>query len=388
MTLQDHFQNLRKTQLQDIMTFFGVPVKASLHKAELVEVVCEYISADPRSWMLQLMDRDMALLKELIKNGPDKSLYIDYHEFPTLLEALSLIESDQSDENFCQVRISRGLYDVVTPYVDSVIIENENNGAYEAQNELFGYLNLYGIISMEALVGVIASNHEISSQEEADSLVMKMSNNALIKVCQLDLDGKIYLYTPFVYDAAEVAAARKDYAKELEYKVFSREEAVMAGQNSPHCTYASGSQEGKKLKSMLKALGYNANETQKIMHEIWMSSQFTMDDSSAEAIYNCVARKQDLIRSFSLYKDCIDTITAYANILPKWILKGHSAQEAGVMQISIKVDDDGFEAISSQLDALSKLYGYGMAVKPVRSDDRCPCGSGLSYRNCHGRHLS
>jgi preprotein translocase subunit SecA len=29
-----------------------------------------------------------------------------------------------------------------------------------------------------------------------------------------------------------------------------------------------------------------------------------------------------------------------------------------------------------------------MAVRHVAPDDPCPCGSGLKYKNCHGRHLS
>ena len=34
------------------------------------------------------------------------------------------------------------------------------------------------------------------------------------------------------------------------------------------------------------------------------------------------------------------------------------------------------------------LYRMGLAVKPVAPDALCPCGSGLSYRNCHGKVLN
>ena len=33
-------------------------------------------------------------------------------------------------------------------------------------------------------------------------------------------------------------------------------------------------------------------------------------------------------------------------------------------------------------------FPYGMSVPHVAPDDACPCGSGLRYRNCHGKLLN
>ncbi len=136
------------------------------------------------------------------------------------------------------------------------------------------------------------------------------------------------------------------------------------------------------------AVGYTDEEVTGSAHNIWMDSQFATDEAGIETLFDSVSRKQDDLEDFDLYKVCIDAIADYANSLPKWILKGSSANEEHTCKIKIEVDDDGFNAAISQLDSMSRLFRYGMAVKHVRPNDPCPCGSGLSYRLCHGRHLS
>ena len=45
------------------------------------------------------------------------------------------------------------------------------------------------------------------------------------------------------------------------------------------------------------------------------------------------------------------------------------------------------EALKEQ-EELMKFFDSVCKVRPVGPDDPCPCGSGLSYRFCHGRHFS
>jgi uncharacterized protein YecA (UPF0149 family) len=44
------------------------------------------------------------------------------------------------------------------------------------------------------------------------------------------------------------------------------------------------------------------------------------------------------------------------------------------------------------LEALSAIlpegFPFGMAIPHVSPEDPCPCGSGLKYKNCHGKLLS
>ena len=53
---------------------------------------------------------------------------------------------------------------------------------------------------------------------------------------------------------------------------------------------------------------------------------------STEAIFASVTRKQDGIESFEDYDECMEIVAAYANTLPKWLLKGYSSNEVNSLK--------------------------------------------------------
>ena len=117
-TLLDGFQ---KMELQDLGSILGNEMSSRLRKSQLVDQLHTYLRGQPRRWMSHLMERDVRLLKELVHAGPDKVQYQDFADYPSLLEAVGLVEYDDSDEHYHKVWISRELYDIVAPEVDKVL---------------------------------------------------------------------------------------------------------------------------------------------------------------------------------------------------------------------------------------------------------------------------
>ena len=116
-------------------------------------------------------------------------------------------------------------------------------------------------------------------------------------------------------------------------------------------------------------------------------------------MFSCINDKIDEIDTFEEYRRCINVIADYANSVPKWLLKGHTSTETDLLKVSIQVDETAFEEELSKLGEgnrkgpdeagpLNEFYKYNMAVRHVAPDDPCPCGSGLSYRRCHGKILN
>ena len=136
------------------------------------------------------------------------------------------------------------------------------------------------------------------------------------------------------------------------------------------------------LVEMLDNLGYNGEDLVHEEHDIWMNAQMTGGDDSTEAIFSAVSRMQDKIDSFEDYNACMEVVSAYANSLPKWLLRGHSADEVNCLKVILQSEDDPVTAMIRRNPLL------GLYVRPVPADDLCPCGSGLSYRFCHGRRLN
>ena len=75
-----------------------------------------------------MLERDLRLLKRLVEAGPGVPLYLDYPDFPSVLETVKLLGSDTSDENFREVWLPKDMYDVVAPHIDDVLKEGELSG--------------------------------------------------------------------------------------------------------------------------------------------------------------------------------------------------------------------------------------------------------------------
>ena len=140
-TLLDGFQ---KMELQDLGSILGNEMSSHLRKSQLVDQLHTYLRGEPRRWMSHLMERDVRLLKELVHAGPDKVQYQDFADYPSLLEAVGLVEYDDSDEHYHKVWISRELYDIVAPEVDKVLRLGEKSGTHPAPEPAGEDVPLFG----------------------------------------------------------------------------------------------------------------------------------------------------------------------------------------------------------------------------------------------------
>jgi len=291
------------------------------------------------------------------------------------------------------------LYDLVKKNIVSVINDNETNGRYEAERLLLGYLNLYGIIPVEKFQDLVIDSL-LDAHDDVD-LVINMFHNGLTDIFRYDDGMESYLFSPCIQDIDKLMEYKKSIDfKKNNYQIFSREQAYSAGFGSPYCNFNLETPAGRNLLDILTTLGYETSRIETILHEIWLNSQYTTNEDNAETIFNCISDKQEEIGGFQYYKECVDAIVEYVNNLPKWALNGFSSEEANQLKIVIKVldesengDKDFFlsaeeKAGVQSASGLSDFFKYGMAVKHVAPDDPCPCGSGLSYKFCHGKRLS
>ena len=133
-------ESFPRVELEDIRQYFGADVPRKVRKAEFVNRLGAYIIERPVEWLGRMLERDLRLLKRLIDAGPGVPLYLDYPDFPSVLETIKLLGSDTSDENFREVWIPKELYDVVAPHIDSVLKEGEEGGFFETDRAALGYL--------------------------------------------------------------------------------------------------------------------------------------------------------------------------------------------------------------------------------------------------------
>jgi len=373
-------ESFPKVELEDIRRFFGAKMPSHVRKGELASRLCAFIIDKPSEWLGHMLERDLRLLKKLVDAGPEVPIYLDFPDYPSVLETVRLIGSDVSDGNFRMMWIPKQFYDVVAPHIDEAIREGEENGMFEMERAALGYLQLYGVVTMDEFFDRMLDYWEYSCRHSIEAFVSILHDSPVMKLCRCDVDGDRYLSAPNVFDHLSILQSRKSYPSVKGYKKFTPEEAIKAGTGSPLFVYGLDTKEGKALVRMLSDLGYSGEDLLREEHDIWVNSQMASKDDTTEALFMGVIRKQDDIESFDDYDTSMGIVASYANSLPKWLLCGHSSNEMNCLKVMLQSEEDPMEAL------IRKNPLMGLFVPPAPADAPCPCGSGFTYRNCHGKY--
>ncbi|MBQ6286219.1 MAG: SEC-C domain-containing protein [Bacteroidales bacterium] len=371
-----------RVELEDIRHYFGADVPTRVRKQEFVDRLGAFIVEKPQEWLGNMLERDLRLLKLLVDAGPEVPLQFAYPDFPTVLESVKLVGSDASNEDYREVWIPKELYDIVSPYIDEAIAKGEADGSFELDRAALGYLNLYGVMTLDEFYDRMLDYNDWAGRWNVEEFTRELAASPVLKLCRFDFEGEPWISAPGIFDPEGIVVGRRDYPSIGELQFFRPQDALEAGSGSPDFVYGLGTKEGIRLVSMLDNLGYSGAGLVREEHEIWMNSQMVGREDAAEAIFASVTKVQDDIESFDEYNECMEIVAAYANSLPKWLLKGHSSDEANCLKVILQSEDDPLRALIKK-NPLMSLF-----VPPSPMDDPCPCGSGLSYRFCHGRKLS
>ena len=395
--LKQYFNRFTKDELGDILGFFDQPPVRNEKKAEMVERTARLIGGDPRAWMYQLPESDLMILRDLVTAGPGEWVELINPDYPSILETLNLIYIDDRDKDFVFACLDESLYSPVAAIIDRVIAEKRADGSFETERLALGILNLYGVITVE---GFVQQAFEMMEDEEKGSEEFaRIAESRLVAMQRAYYKGEMYLVSPYAYEYEKLIDGWNEFPDQKGFASFTAEQARRAGSDAPFCSFGYGSPEYLAAWDVLEDLGYDRQDILDCLNEVWVNSQYSTDEACAEAMFSCINDRIDEIDSFDEYRRYIDTIAAYANSVPKWLLKGHSSTETNLLKLSIKVDASGFEDEGPAAEAtqkgpdelpgpLNELYRYSMAVRHVGPDDPCPCGSGLSSRRCHGKNLN
>ncbi|MBO7396697.1 MAG: SEC-C domain-containing protein [Bacteroidales bacterium] len=407
--LHNVLSGFQKPELQDLAYLLGCDLPARVRKSELVNQLYTYLKERPQRWLSHLMERDARLLRKLVRSGPEKVHYMDYAPYPSLLEATGFLGVDDSDEHYHKLWISRELYDIVSPQIDSVIRSGERSGRYRLEQVCLGYMNLYGILTTERFAGLVADYFE-SIGEEADSARAgsMLWQSQLVKLCRYSDSHGDYMCSPCVGDLEQLHGLRHE-AGRFAYPQFSIEQALEAGSGAPYFALALKTPEGMALEQMYRSLGYEGFELVTALHDTWVEAQYTQ--AYNEALFAPLSESPGAMSlDPAQWQNCCRIVADYADVVPKWALCGQTARETGVFLLdssSWEFPEEpgngpaGLEAPQVQEDyprwkmpplTVSEGYGSfflpGFSIPHVAPDDPCPCGSGLRYCRCHGKLLS
>lgn len=412
-TLHTILDGFGKPELEDLASLLGQELSPRLRKSQLVEQMDSYLRGEPRRWMSHLMERDVRLLRDLVHAGPDKVQYLDFADYPSLLEVTGLVQYDDSDENYHKVWISREMYDIVAAEVDKVVHVGERNGQFAVERIGLGYLNLYGILPTERFIDLVMDWFEGRYGGNFKRLSKMLHQSPLVKMYRYTDRWGDYVCSPCVENVDEIFTLREQL-KQTRFAEYYDNDAHEAGAGAPYFTVGMRTLEGMRLEQMYRKLGYEGFDLVKAEHDTWMEAQYTegMNEALFQPLIDSPAYPELDDESWAA---CCEMVADYADSVPKWVLCGYSAKVAGVCKVDVEsykkrmletpaptsasapesTEDyphwtmpeptisDGY---AGELN--SDFLPLGFAIPHVAPDDPCPCGSGLRYCRCHGRYLS
>ncbi len=379
-SILDTLSGLAKIDLEDIRHFFGADFPGRVRKREFVQRLGAFIVERPSEWLGHMLERDLRLLQTLVEAGPEVPVIVETPDYPTVLETVGLLGYSVSDDNVKEVWIPKEVYDIVSPHIAAAIERGEEDGSFEMERAAFGYLSLYGVLTVDEFYEMTLDYNMWAGRWSMEDFTRRLASSPVFKLCRIDIEGEPCVAAPGIYDPSKIVEGRKEYKDIDGFRRFTPEEAIEAGSGAPEFVFGLGSEEGKRLVETLLALGYSGRDLVLEEHDIWMNSQMVWGDDATEEIFGSVSDKQDEIDSFDEYNACMEVVAAYANSLPKWLLKGYSPNEVNRLKVVLQTEED------TALDMILKNPYMGMFVRSASADEPCPCGSGLSYRLCHGRN--
>ena len=391
-TINELLNSRTREEILATLDYFNALPRRQGRKEDLVKALVAYLSSDPKAWLSQLMECDLRLLKKLCDVGPDNSIDIIPADFPTVVEVLHFVEAFRSDrEDMLRVSIPGAFYELISKEIDSVITEKEQDGSFNLEHLILGAVNIYGVVPLRTFVDSIFT--DFATMEEVRSFAVSVARSPLMRLFQEEYMGESYMISPDVESLENLMKDRKKYHKfTRRYAKASLDMAKDCGLDSPFCFHGRETSQGKALLGMLEALGYVGENLTYTAHLVWINSQYEPDMRNLELLLSPVTEAAVDIVDYDQFVQYAQVILDYANSAPKWLLKGHSAKETG--QMLYYLPENMFSELFDYADILEgdeevmRLFDSVNKVRPVAPDAPCPCGSGLSYRLCHGKHFS
>ena len=413
--LKTFFKDYTKTELTDIGNVLGLHFPRLRTKAGMISDLDRYLRQSPAQWLSHLMERDLQQLQELVETGPEKAMTSEYADYPSTLEILGLVDVIEGDENsdFKQIILPQPIYDIAAPYVKKALRQGEKDGRYEIERVALGYLNLYGALPTDDFINLMYDYLETkmgSDYRRFNGILSESPILKLFRTCDENGDGD-YVCSPCIDKLEYILEDWKEFDVK-EFKWFSPETALEAGIGAPYFTPGIKTPEGIALETALRRAGYSGYDLIKTFYDIWICSQ---SDADYDNLFLPIEDRMEHFASESNYLEALRAVEDYANSVPKWSLGGKSADETGQLRVTANLQEfepepedipihwemprptisEGYTDLIEKdptLEALSKLlpdgFPFGMAIPHVAASDPCPCGSGLRYGQCHGKHLS
>ena len=384
---------LKERSLEEIeatLDYFGAVPRFGRRRQDLVKALAALFTDSPARWLDRLMEGDLRILKRLCDAGSEVRVELIPTDYPMVIEVLHIATFEKaSTDDLVLGSIPAVFYDLIAKEIDAVIERKEKDGTFEVERLALGALNTFGVVPLSTFVDTVFD--EFQDLEEVRTFAASLAACPVFRLYQEEYKGVVYMVSPDIENFEDLMRKRRKMYKGVRrYARLDVNDLRASGENAPFGFYGAHTREGQELLDMLERVGYEGDELEYAAHTAWINAQYEPDEKNLDLLLSPVTHKDADIASYEEFVECANIILRYANSVPKWLLKGHSADQTGLLIYSLPEDYflEEFQENLNLGEEVMKYFDNANRVRPVPPDDPCPCGSGLSYRFCHGKYLS
>ncbi len=375
--IRQAFEDLRKEELNTLRKMGGYPIKTNLNKADLADALEDNFRKNPVSLLKTLPIYDLLILSNLCEADRDGCLR--YDNFPDMLYSMTynIIEWDFADDD--ETKIDLWLTDdmqmLISPFIDQVIEDVKKTGRYMIDYFFWGMLWLYGVPTAKDYLRVIKQTF---GPEEKDWWPMYMELCRYFPFADMNIDGVII--NPAISDPEYVFREQLSRGMgEGHYKEYSMKEIIEVGSTGPYFHYGKDTKVCRDAVAALKKCGFSEREAVSRLSRVWFDVQDADGPHRPTQIIQSAIGEPHL-DSVDELNSIIRPLTEYMNSIPRWILGGRIPKE-------MPVNPEAKIQMASMASAMGKMATMRCS-RGVGRNDSCPCGSGLKFKNCHGKNIS
>ena len=365
-----------KAEILEIAQLFRVKLPSSLKKSALADRLMTAIRTDPLRCLECLPLYELEILQLLISKGKGEDLLANT-PVPILFSmqfgfVVDCYEPEEFPEGrwdeMLQIYMEDEAFDLFAPVIDIAISEVKRSSRLEFEQFLWGCLTIYGYLSIVEFKEIWRTCYP---DRDEKGLLDFMESYASFPYL-LDKSSDHLLYPDLdCFGLYAEQRVRGTFGEKL--LMHSLDDILSAGKTTPFNFPFASHREGRALAEALKADGYG-NDYILIMHWLWLEIQTGEGD---EARYKELVKKI-LQNSEKKARALARAIESYSNVIPVWVFRGRSS-------IDMMCDSPALR----ENEAMSTFFEHQMTglfrAASVGPDDPCPCGSGLKYKNCHGK---
>ncbi len=396
-TVERMAQRYTMPELRSMAGGLGFEFTHSPKKATMCKVYSDFIFTQLDNILSHLSSGVLSIIDDLVSAGEGKALFVENilpvsDVFDMLMIAV-LPEGD--DFHSAWVVMPDELREAIGESARNLLQDEEHSKLDEKLQCLRGVIDLYGFCPIPVVFNLFFSFY---SSEAHESLFGQMISCPEVASCvryrRLDgLPDMPMLQSPYVRKAlCYPDDLFRQQRKELGFCAFSHEEALSAGK-LPYPVFNSPAH-GELRSFLTRKGGLSESDTDRLLTDMWIQKQ-DFESSPMEGVKLFTGRIR--LRSLSDLSQAIELAMKFTNSIPCWALKGYSSEYVQRLQppmtrppkvvVGPGMRKAGYTDADAQKMANAVFYGgvaEGLKYKAGRNDP-CPCGSGLKFKNCHGK---